>query len=88
MNEMVKCNWCNSVCTDDKLLVVKDIEHCPECGRTGCLMDTSYLIRSTAETHTYWSNSDGWGEIATATLFTHQDSMQLSLPIEGEWVPV
>ena len=47
---------------------------------------TWFYIRSTAEEHTFWSNADGWGGVATATPFTGRESMTLNLPLDGEWV--
>lgn len=40
-NRMVRCVWCENEFSEDKILFDEDteIEHCPFCGRSGCLMD-------------------------------------------------
>lgn len=47
-----------------------------------------YLIRSTEEAETYWSNQDGWVDIESATEFTDEERHSLNLPMGGEWLQV
>lgn len=36
----------------------------------------------------WWSNDDGWGDLASATVFTADERSTLRLPDGGEWVPL
>jgi hypothetical protein len=36
----------------------------------------------------WWSNTDGWGDLASATVFTADERSTLRLPDGGEWVPL
>ena len=51
-----------------------------------------YLIRSRTarddktDEPLYWNNDMGWGDMRCADIFTHDDSKELNVPIEGEWV--
>ena len=44
MSESVKCNWCETVTTESELEIILDIEYCPSCGNSGCLMDTGATV--------------------------------------------
>jgi hypothetical protein len=33
------CNWCETVSTEEQLVTTLDAEHCPQCSKTGFLMD-------------------------------------------------
>lgn len=48
------------------------------------------VIRSVADgdEDLYWSNEDGWGDLASATVFTTNESHTVRLPDEGVWVPL
>lgn len=35
----VRCNWCEWVGNENDLIVIDDIEYCPNCGHSGMLMD-------------------------------------------------
>lgn len=37
---MVKCNWCEWLGYKHEIEIIKDKEHCPNCHKTGYLMDT------------------------------------------------
>lgn len=37
--KIVRCNWCENIFPESSIKVLDDIEHCPECGMSGCLMD-------------------------------------------------
>lgn len=48
----VRCNNCESIFYEDKLIIENDTEHCPICNRSDCLMDnpnTSIKIGLTYE---------------------------------------
>lgn len=47
---------------------------------------SEWVIASTIEPHLYWSNSDGWGSLATATVFADGERPVLGLPLDGKWV--
>lgn len=34
----------------------------------------------------YWSNTDGWVDRETATIFTEEERLSSYLPMEGIWV--
>lgn len=38
-NNRIRCNSCEHICTEEQLLIVEGIEHCPHCGSSGFLMD-------------------------------------------------
>jgi hypothetical protein len=44
-----------------------------------------YVIHS-AEDSGYWSNKDGWGGVAAATVFTAAERDAFHLPLVGAWV--
>lgn len=35
----IRCNSCESIFYEDKLIIENDTEHCPVCNRSDCLMD-------------------------------------------------
>jgi len=37
----VRCNWCDEIFEEEEIIYdeVEDSEHCPYCGKAGCLMD-------------------------------------------------
>jgi len=52
-----------------------------------------YVIFSFAETKVedehipmFWNNTDGWGILENATLFTQREMMVSNLPLKGMWV--
>ena len=36
---MVKCNWCEWLGHEHEIEIIKDKEYCPNCHKTGYLMD-------------------------------------------------
>lgn len=48
---------------------------------------TEWVIASTTEAHTYWSNEDGWTDLSGATVFADGERKTLRLPDGGEWTP-
>ena len=36
----------------------------------------------------FWSNENGWGDFASATKFSQEDTGAVTLPTEGQWVRV
>lgn len=51
------------------------------------LCHAEWVIASTTEAHTYWSNEDGWTDLSGATVFADGERPTLRLPDGGEWVP-
>jgi hypothetical protein len=45
-----------------------------------------YVIRLYHDDGCYWSNKDGWGDLASASVFTKTEKETLNLPIGGEWL--
>jgi len=37
--EKIRCNWCYWIGEEEDLIITNDIEHCPQCGEEGYLMD-------------------------------------------------
>jgi hypothetical protein len=37
--QTIMCTWCETVSAEEQLEIILDAEHCPQCGRTGCLLD-------------------------------------------------
>lgn len=35
----IRCNWCLAKFDESEILIKNDIEICPVCGKSGCLMD-------------------------------------------------
>ena len=54
-------------------------------------MATLYVIRADEKQDDealYWSNSDGWVNLGSATIFTEEDSKTLDLPADPcAWIP-
>lgn len=46
---------------------------------------TEWVIAGEDE-HAYWSNEDGWTDLASATVFADGERDSLRLPIGGRWV--
>lgn len=44
-----------------------------------------YVIRNESGTE-FWSNEDGWVDLASATKFTPDEYKSLNLPIGGTWI--
>jgi hypothetical protein len=51
----VQCNWCGSVFDEEHLKVRDDIEYCPVCGDSECLMDLPE-----AESKPRWETPEQW----------------------------
>jgi|LakMenE18May11ns_1017448.scaffolds.fasta_scaffold9930034_2 hypothetical protein len=46
-----------------------------------------YVIRSMENNvMLFWSNADGWGDIASCDLFSAKETEALNLPVGGQWV--
>jgi hypothetical protein len=45
-----------------------------------------YLIQQKFDTSLFWSNDNGWGLCADATVFTRSESEALPPPIDGVWI--
>jgi hypothetical protein len=39
----VRCNWCDEVFYEDKIVVIDENEFCYKCNKTGFLMDYEYI---------------------------------------------
>ena len=39
MTNTILCTWCETETTEQQLEIRSDTEHCPQCGKNGCLMD-------------------------------------------------
>lgn len=35
----IRCNWCMAEFDESEILIKNNIEICPVCGKSGCLMD-------------------------------------------------
>lgn len=53
------------------------------------MSDVAYVIAGHVdpfdEEQLYWSNTDGWVSYPDADVFSKDERMSLSLPIEGRW---
>lgn len=37
--DKVRCNDCMTVFNEDKIIIIDEEEYCPNCNKSGCLMD-------------------------------------------------
>lgn len=44
-----------------------------------------YIIGNVNQTE-FWSNEDGWADLASATRFTEKEKETLRLPMDGSWL--
>lgn len=57
-------------------------------------MNNHWLITSMTERDEwteeplFWSNTDGWGDLSTADIYTTGEKEGYSLPADGLWVPI
>ena len=62
MNKLVKCNWCEKVFSEEKIINVtvggRDSEKCPECGRVGFIADMPQALKYV---YTYYTKTDNYG---------------------------
>lgn len=48
----------------------------------------NYIIRNISwDAGTYWNNENGWGDLASATVFSLNEIETLPLPRGGDWTP-
>jgi hypothetical protein len=45
-----------------------------------------YLIKNLTDPLLFWSNEDGWVDYYYADSFTEEETKELNLPFDGEWV--
>lgn len=61
-NRLVKCNWCEKVFSEEKIINVttgeEDAEKCPACGRIGFIADLEGDLKYV---YTYYTKNDNYG---------------------------
>ena len=46
-----------------------------------------WVVVNDDDPHLYWSNEDGWGDLASATVFASGERDTVRLPLDGSWLP-
>lgn len=46
-----------------------------------------WVVVNDDDENLYWSNEDGWGDLASATVFARGERDAVRLPLDGSWLP-
>jgi hypothetical protein len=52
------------------------------------IVDWDFLIENKNDSTLFWSDEHGWVDKKSASVYTEEEALTLTLPVEGQWVLV